>query len=269
MTDKLPDSLPLTFLDAAPADGGAAGDAVPLLVLHGLFGSARNWLQYTRLWGQKRPTYALDLRNHGASPWADTMSYREMAGDVARFLDDRGIDRAVVLGHSMGGKAAMTLALTRPERVERLIVVDIAPVAYTHTFAPYVAAMKAADLSGVTRRSQADGMLADGVPNPILRAFLMQNLEQAETGMRWRVNLDAIAACMGDLIGFPDDLGNARYGGPTLFIGGATSDYITAAYEGEIHRRFTDAAVEMIPGAGHWVHAEKPDPFRALVDRLL
>lgn len=259
------DSLPLTCLDAAP--DGKSGDA-PLLVLHGLFGSARNWLQYTRLWGRKRHTYALDLRNHGASPWADTMSYREMAGDVARFLDDRGIDRAVVLGHSMGGKTAMTLALTRPERVARLIVVDIAPVAYTHTFAPYVAAMKAADLTGVTRRSQVDGMLADAVPNPTLRAFLMQNLEQAETGMRWRVNLDAVAACMGDLIGFPD-LGEARYGGPTLFIGGAASDYITAAHEGEIHRRFTDAAVEMVPGAGHWVHAEKPEPFTALVDRLL
>jgi len=210
--------LPLTYLEAGEANGGT-----PLLVIHGLFGSARNWQTLAKRFAEQRHVYALDLRNHGGSPWADSMSYPEMADDVLRFLDDRGFPRAAVVGHSMGGKTAMTLALKHPDRVERLVVADIAPVAYTHTHAPFVAAMKRANLEGCTRRSEVEAQLADAVPEAPLRSFLLQNLVMEQGKFHWRINLDAIGSSMADLIGFPD-LGEARYTGPTLFIGGTRSD---------------------------------------------
>ncbi len=257
------EALPLTYLEAGEALGGA-----PLLVLHGLFGSARNWATLAKRFGERRRTYALDLRNHGGAPWADSMTYPEMAADILRFLDDRGFARAAVVGHSMGGKAAMTLALLHPDRVERLAVVDIAPVQYAHTHAPYVAAMKAADLDRCARRGEVEQQLTAAAPEPGLRSFLLQNLVQENGRFRWRVNLDAIAANMDALIGFPD-LGERRYAGPALFIGGAKSDYVTPARIPAITRRFPAATVEMVADAGHWVHAEKPDVFAGLVEAFI
>lgn len=259
----MPQGLPLSFLEAGDTIGGT-----PLLVLHGLFGSARNWQAIARRLGEQRHVYALDLRNHGGAPWAPGMSYPEMAADVLRFLDDRGFSRAAVLGHSMGGKTAMALALAHPDRVERLIVADIAPVTYTHTHAPFVAAMKAARLDGLTRRGEVEAQLVDAVPEAPLRSFLLQNLVLEQGAFRWRINLDAIGANMDHLIGFPD-LDGATYGGPALFIGGTASDYITAASEPAIHRHFPKARVAMIPGAGHWVHAERPEEFTGLVEGFL
>lgn len=256
-------ALPLTYLEAGESIGGT-----PLLVLHGLFGSARNWQSIARRFGEQRHVFALDLRNHGGAPWAGTMSYPEMADDVLRFLDDRGYARAAVLGHSMGGKAAMTLALQHPQRVERLIVADIAPVAYTHTHGPYVAAMQRADLAGCARRSDVEAQLMDAVPEASLRAFLLQNLVMENGAFRWRINLDAIAAGMDALIGFPD-LGDQRYEGPALFIGGTASDYITPEREPAIRRHFPAANVQMVPGAGHWIHAERPEEFAAMVEAFL
>ncbi|WP_448202882.1 alpha/beta fold hydrolase [Azospirillum sp. sgz302134] len=252
--------LPLTYLEAGEANGGT-----PLLVLHGLFGSARNWQSLARRFAETRRVYALDLRNHGGAPWADSMTYPEMAEDVLRFLDDRGFARATVVGHSMGGKAAMTLALNHPDRVERLVVADIAPVAYTHTHAPFVAAMKRADLDGCTRRSEVEAQLVEAVPEPPLRSFLLQNLVLEQGKFHWRINLDAIGASMANLIGFPD-LGDKQYSGPTLFIGGTRSDYITPDHEPAIRRHFPSARIEMLVGAGHWLHAERPDEFAALVE---
>ncbi|MGQ9366055.1 alpha/beta fold hydrolase [Azospirillum sp. A39] len=259
----MPQGLPLTYLEAGESVGGT-----PLLVLHGLFGSARNWQSIARQLGERHHVYALDLRNHGGSPWSDVMDYPAMAADLLRFLDDRGFARAAVVGHSMGGKAAMTLALQHPQRVERLVVVDIAPVAYTHTHAPYVAAMKAADLQGCSRRSEVDAQLADAVPDPALRAFLMQNLVQEHGRFRWRLNLDALAAGMTELIGFPD-LGAARYDGPTLFVGGSRSDYITPDTAPAIAAAFPAARTAMLPDAGHWLHAERPEAFTAILEGFL
>ena len=256
-------SLPLTYLEAGEANGGT-----PLLVLHGLFGSARNWQTLARRFGEWRHVYALDLRNHGGSPWADTMSYPDMADDLLRFLDDRGYARASVLGHSMGGKAAMTLALKHPDRVERLFILDIAPVAYIHTHSPYVAAMKRVDLNGCTRRSEVEAQLTEGVPDPGLRAFLLQNLVMEQGRFEWRINLDAIEANMDALIGFPD-LGDLRYEGPAMFVGGTKSDYITPETHPAIHRHFPKASIEMVVGAGHWLHAERPDEFARIVEGFM
>ncbi len=255
--------LPLTYLEAGEANGGT-----PLLVLHGLFGSARNWQTLAKRFGELRRVYALDLRNHGGAPWASSMSYPDMAEDVLRFLDDRGFARATVVGHSMGGKTAMTLALRHPERVERLVVADIAPVAYTHTHAPYVAAMKRAKLEGFTRRSDIEAQLADSVPQASLRAFLLQNLVLEQGRFRWRINLDAIGPAMEELIGFPD-LGDARYTRPSLFIGGTASDYILPEHVPVIRHHFPAAQVEMMEGAGHWLHAERPDAFATMVEAFV
>ncbi len=255
--------LPLTYLEAGEAVGGT-----PLLVLHGLFGSARNWQTLAKRFAEKRRVYALDLRNHGGAPWSDRMTYPDMAEDVLRFLDDRGFARAAVVGHSMGGKVAMTLALNHPDRVERLVVADIAPVAYTHTHAPFVAAMKRADLDGCTRRSEVEAQLAEAIPEAPLRSFLLQNLVLEQGKFHWRINLDAIGASMEDLIGFPD-LGDKRYTGPTRFIGGSRSDYITPEYFDIITRYFPAAQIEMIGDAGHWVHAERPDEFASMVEAFV
>lgn len=255
--------LPLTYLEAGEANGGT-----PLLVIHGLFGSARNWQTLAKRFAEQRHVYALDLRNHGGSPWADSMSYPEMADDVLRFLDDRGFARAAVVGHSMGGKTAMTLALKHPDRVERLLVADIAPVTYTHTHAPFVAAMKRADLAGRTRRSEVDSQLAEAVPEAPLRSFLLQNLVLEQGTFHWRINLDAIGSCMDSLIGFPD-LGDARYNGPTLFVGGGRSDYILPEYTAPIRHHFPNARIEMIEGTGHWLHAERPEDFAKIVEAFV
>lgn len=257
------EALALAYLEAGETVGGE-----PLIVMHGLFGSARNWNMLVKRFAERRHVFALDLRNHGGSPWDADMSYPAMAADVARFIEDRGWTRAALLGHSMGGKVAMTLALTRPDLVSRLVVADIAPVQYAHTHAPYVAAMQAAKLDGVSRRGEVEAQLADAVPVASLRAFLMQNLVLEHGKFSWRVNLDAVGAGMADLIGFPD-LGAATFDKPTLFVGGTASDYVTADYEPVIKARFSASRIEMMEGAGHWLHAERPDAFADLVEDFL
>ena len=170
-----------------------------------------------------------------------------------------------VLGHSMGGKAAMMLALTRPELVHGLIVADIAPVAYGHSQIQYIHAMRAADLSAVEKRSDADAQLARSVDDPALRAFLLQSLDVK--GRRWRLNLDVLEAAMPDILGWPDVQG--RFDGPTLFLSGAESHYVLPEYRPAIRALFPKARFARIPGAGHWLHAEKPREFEAAVRAYL
>lgn len=256
-------ALALSYLEAGDVNGGE-----PLIVMHGLFGSARNWQMLVKRFAGRRHVFALDMRNHGGSPWSDEMDYPAMAADVAKFIEDRGWSRAALLGHSMGGKAAMTLALTRPELVSRLIVTDIAPVRYTHTHAPYIVAMQAANLAGASRRHEVDAQLTHAVPVATLRAFLMQNLVMEGGKFAWRINLDAIGGAMDALIGFPD-LGAAQYPGPALFIGGGASDYITEAQRPAIYAHFPAARIDIMESAGHWVHAEWPDAFAERVEAFI
>jgi len=249
-------SLDLHFL--------ASGKGPPLVILHGVFGSANNWKRIAADLAGEHRVLAVDLRNHGESPWADSMSYPEMAEDVAALIDREVGGRAVVIGHSMGGKAAMWLALSAPERVARLVVVDIAPVAYREHLSAYVAAMQAIDPAGISRRSEADARLREAVPDAGIRAFLLQNLRLDSGGARWRLNLDALATEMGTISGFPDP-GERVYDGPTLFVKGAKSDYIRDAHRAVIARHFPNARARVVPDAGHWVHVEAPEAFlRAL-----
>ncbi|WP_108258558.1 alpha/beta fold hydrolase [Mangrovicoccus ximenensis] len=237
---------------------GTVETGTPLLIVHGLFGSARNWGVIAKRLSDTRPVYAVDQRNHGDSPWTDRHSYPGMADDIAEAIGTIG-GRADVLGHSMGGKAAMVLALTRPELVHRLIVADIAPVGYRHSQMQYVEAMRSVDLSAVETRSDADQQLRASVPELQIRAFLLQSLDVKEK--RWKLNLDVLAAEMDKVIGFPQI--EASFGGPALFLSGGASDYVTQEYRPEIKAKFPKARFVKIPGAGHWLHAEKPREFEA------
>lgn len=246
-----------------------AGDGPPLVILHGLFGNARNWDGIAKRLANDWRVLAFDLRNHGDSPWDDDSGYPAMAGDVVAALDRRGIERPLVVGHSMGGKAAMALALEHPDRVGALVVVDIAPADYAPSFLPYVQAMQAIDLDDLTRRSQADRTLAPIVPEAGVRGFLLQNLVQRGDRFVWRVNLAALASGMAEIVSFPSDLLARVYDQPTLFLTGGNSDYVGPAHDGRIRSLFPTARIDALPGAGHWVHAEQPELFTAKLERFL
>jgi len=256
----------LTTLDLAYDEFGATGP--PVLILPGLLGSARNWTSIAKQLADTHGVFALDLRNHGRSPWAESMSFDEMADDVAAFIERHDLSPATVIGHSLGGKVAMRLALTRPDLVERLVVVDVAPVAYEHSFAPYIDALRQVDLSEVSRRADAERELAAAIPDPGVRSFLLQNLIKTADGFAWRVNLDGLRANMADLMGFPADP-KAQYAGPTLFLSGGRSDYVEPGHRPLIERLFPQAEHAVIEDAGHWVHAERPTEFLAQLRQFL
>ena len=192
-----------------------------------------------------------------------------MASDVTALIEGRGLGAVALIGHSLGGKVAMRLALTRPELIRRLLVVDVAPVPYANTFGPIVEAMRRVDLAAVQRRADADLQLQAAVPDAVLRNFLLQNLVKTDAGFVWRVNLEALAANMEELLGFPAPAPAAAYPGPTLFIAGGRSRYIQPEHGPLIERLFPDAEHVVIADAGHWPHAERPAEFLAHVRRLL
>lgn len=245
---------------------GDAGRA--LIVMHGLFGSARNWGGIARKLAEKHKVFALDLRNHGASSWTGSMTYEEMADDVSGFIEAHGIEEPVVIGHSMGGKVAMQLALREPDLAKALVVVDIAPVSYGHDMLDYVAAMQMLDLASKERRAEIEEELAGKVADPGITAFLMTNLERANGGFQWRINLTAISAGMSGILSFNAPEGST-YRGPTLFIAGGNSAYIRDSHKPRIMELFPKARTVTIKDAAHWVHADRPDAFVKTVDAFL
>jgi esterase len=245
------------------------GAGPPVAILHGLFGSGRNWHSIALQLARQHRVLAFDLRNHGRSPWADGMRYEEMVEDLRVSLRARGIERLALLGHSMGGKVAMAMALLHPYEIDRLAVVDIAPVSNPPTLLAYVRAMRTVELRGVTRRGEVDAQLVGAVPDAAERAFLLQNLELGDKEVRWRLNLDAIEHDFSQISGFPELPAGSRYQGPTLFIAGARSNYILAGHESTIRRLFPLARISRIEGAGHWVHAEQPQAFLQVVGPFL
>lgn len=237
----------------------------PLLIVHGLYGSARNWGVIAKRLSDERKVVTVDLRNHGESPWYPTHSYPDLAGDLEEVIGTLG-GRVDVVGHSMGGKTAMTLALRRPDLVNRLVVADIAPVAYGHSQVQYIHAMRKVDLNRIERRSEAaEALVAAGVEDATLQSFFTQSLDLKEK--RWRLNLDVLEAEMPKILGFPEVEG--RFDGPTLFLSGANSDYVSAEHRPKIRALFPKARFARITGAGHWLHAEKPREFEASVRAFL
>ncbi len=241
------------------------GDGPPLVVLHGLFGSSKNWQSHARRFGRHFATHCVDLRNHGESFHDDEMNYPAMCADVVALLDHLGLESCHLLGHSMGGKVAMLLALQHPARVDRLVVADIAPVAYSHHYDDLIDPIMALRLDSIESRVQADHRLRPNIPEDPLRAFLMQNLARSETGWRWRVNWPVIQREMDEMTGY--DMPTLwRVDVPTLFLRGARSDYIGELELEVIAQHFTDFELATLDDAGHWLHAEQPDAF---VERVL
>ncbi|WP_439595693.1 alpha/beta fold hydrolase [Falsiroseomonas sp.] len=245
-----------------------AGQGPAVVLLHGLLGAGQNFGAIQRqLAAEGFRVLALDLRNHGTSPHAAGMAYADMAADVAETLQAEGAWPASVIGHSMGGKVAMALALTRPEGVARLLVADIAPVAYpAPLFNAYIAAMRGLELRPGLARREADAALAPAVPAAPLRAFLLQNLDFARNPPAWRIGLEEIAAGMPEIGGWPDLPG--RYEGQVLVLAGDRSDYIRPEHAPLFQRLFPAATHASIP-AGHWLHAENPQAFLATVRGFL
>lgn len=234
---------------------GQPGPQPPVLVAHGLFGQARNLGVISRALSETRQVLAVDMRNHGESPWDDRHDYDALAEDLAEVIAAHG-GRADVVGHSMGGKAAMRLALTRGDMVRRLAVLDIAPIAYGHTQDGIIEALEATDVASATSRSGADTLLAEQLDDHSVRAFLLQSLDLKASPPRWKMNLAALRANMDNLTGWPE--GGTPFGGPALFLRGGDSDYVTAQGEAAIREIFPQAVIEAVPGTGHWLHAEKP-----------
>lgn len=257
-------------LDLACAEFGAGA---PVVILHGLYGAKRNWGSIAARLAARRRVLTVDLRNHGESPWDARHDYPALAADVARLIETRLGGPADVLGHSMGGKAAMVLALSRPELVSRLVVVDIAPAPSPGTAAVAPAVLRAVPLAGLARRTEVEEALAAAIPDPAVRAFLAANVRAGPGpgcgGLAWTINLEALDRHFADILSFPEIAGGVAFTKPALFIAGGSSDYLRPEHRPAIDRLFPNAVVETIPGAGHWVHAEAPAAFLAVLERFL
>lgn len=257
----------LHCIDTAGTDSPKE-ETLPLVVLHGLFGSADNWRSHLKQWQTRRRVIAVDLRNHGRSPHAEGMSYEAMAADVVALLDEFGIERFDLLGHSMGGKVAMTLARQHPERVAHLVVADVAPVAYRHGHDEIFAAMRRVEAAEPTSRRDADVLMREEIESPATRQFLATNLVRDDDGiMRWRVGLDEISDGYEAIIAPPG--GDSPFEGPALLIRGGDSHYVQDRYRDAIEAVMPHVRIETLEGAGHWLHAEQPEAFRAAVNRFL
>jgi pimeloyl-ACP methyl ester carboxylesterase len=262
------------------------GESGPRVVfVHGLFGQGKNWTTIAKgLAGNHRVTL-VDLPNHGHSPWTDRVDYLDMAELLAAELEHLG-EPVTLVGHSMGGKVAMQLALRRPELLRALVVVDVAPVTYpphggrtddpdeeASPFAAFIQAMRAMDLSRITSRDDADAALRTAVRSRMVRSFLLQSLVRegrgADGGWRWRLNLEMLERDLGELRGFPDPPPGASFDGPVLWIAGANSTYVLPEDRPHMDALFPTTRLVRIKNAGHWVHSEQPEVFLETVRRFL
>jgi pimeloyl-ACP methyl ester carboxylesterase len=262
---------------------GEAGPRVAFV--HGLFGQGKNWTTIAKGLADRHRVTLLDLPNHGHSPWTDRVDYVDMARLVGEELASFG-EPVTLVGHSMGGKVAMTLALRRPELLRALVVVDIAPVEYPVSgartddpdeelspFAAYIAAMKAVNLDQLERRDEADAALQAAVPSRMVRSFLLQSLVREGLGAdgtwRWRLNLDLLERDLERLRGFPDPPPGATYDGPVLWIAGANSHYVLDSDRARMEEFFPHTRLVRVKNAGHWVHSEQPEVFLGALRRFL
>ncbi len=246
------------------------GEGPPLVILHGLFGWARNWQNVARQLASRYRVITVDARNHGRSTHTAGMDYTLMAADVAALLEKLDLHEVTLLGHSMGGKTAMTLALNDCARLARVVVVDISPVPSEDQHTPMIDAMLTLPPSSLRRRSEVDALLRAAVPEDDIRLFLLQSLLPAENGGSWRFNLAALKSGMPDLIGPLPVAPAARYAGPFRIIRGENSPRVNAEALPLIRHHFPAASLHTVGNAGHWPHAEAPADFmRALNDCLL
>ena len=243
------------------------GSGAPVVFLHGLFGAGRNFGVFHRALSGRFRVVALDMRNHGASPHAPDMRYATLAQDVLDTLASLGALPAAVIGHSMGGKAAMMAAIARPDAIGRLLVADIAPVAYRHDNSSIAAAMRAIPLTSALTRAQAADALIGVAPDPNIRAFLVQNLNFGPTPA-WRIGLEEISAAIPDLEGWETPAGRS-YAGAGWFVTGANSHYVLPEHRPIIRGLFPAAKFVAVKNAGHWLHADNRAGFASVLDAFL
>jgi esterase len=241
-------------------------DGAPLIILHGFFASSRNWKFIAEKLAVSHRVFAVDLRNHGASPHHPLMDYPLMAEDIRRFMARRGLTKTSLLGHSMGGKIAMWLALTEPELIDKLIIADIAPMAYSHRFDATLSALKTLPLAEISNRKQAEESLAHAIPELSYRQFLLQNLVLHEGHYHWRIDLDIFSRAAPYIVGFPDTLSLAPYPGDALFMAGSESNFVKAETVAPL---FPKARLITLAGAGHWLHVQQPESFLQAVRDFL
>lgn len=237
----------------------ACPDKQTLLILHGLFGSKRNWQQIARQLSEQFEVFTLDLRNHGESGHSDSMNYQNMTDDIFQLIKDQSLKEVSIIGHSMGGKVAMQTALQYPNLIKRLVIIDIAPVQYQHGFEDLITSLKALPMDQVSSRQDADKLLQTSIQSESLRQFLLQNLHKVDADFSWRINLEAIESCLDDLMDFPDNQKNTQFQNPVLFFKGEKSDYIKYKDERKIFKIFPRALFITVANTGHWLHAENPD----------
>lgn len=243
------------------------GAGEPLLILHGLFGTYENWGSQIKGLAEHFQVIAIDLRNHGRSPHADEFTYPAMAADVLELMDNLGLESAHILGHSMGGKVAMQIALNAPQRLSKLVVVDIAPVTYQPHHDSVFQGLFSITLNGLKSRGEADKQLAEHVEEASVRAFLLKNLYRTEEKQfAWRMNLPVIHSQYSNISQAPT---GKPFSGETLFIKGANSDYLIPAYRDQVVGLFPSASYKVIEGAGHWPHAEKAEMFSRVLLKFL
>lgn len=258
----------MALRDLYTLDYGTNGPRV--LFCHGLFGQGRNWNNIARGLSDDYRVTAVDLPNHGRSAWTERVDYAEMADQVAELVTTD--DPVALVGHSMGGKVAMALALRHPNLVERLCVVDIAPVDYNSRgeFGRYIEAMQNMDLGAIGTREDADAAMAEVASDPGVRAFLLQNLRREGTGWRWQANLNVLGRDLGALTGWPEPLARAKaYEGNVLWMAGETSNYISDDMVNQMRQLFPKVQKIAIKGAGHWVHSDQPEVFMSVLRAFL
>lgn len=248
------------------------GGSGPLVAFcHGLFGQGRNWTTVAKSIAEDHRVLLVDMPHHGRSSWPDHFDYVDVADRVAELFSAE--DPVALVGHSMGGKAAMVLALRHPDLVERLCVVDVAPVGYESgsEFTGYIEAMQAVDLASLESRRDADALLATSVPSPTVRSFLLQNLRRGDEGWSWQPNLEVLSRDIAALGGWPEEAlaGVAPYPGPTLWISGERSGYVRDEYAAAMDRWFPRNRRVTVKDAGHWVHSERPEVFVEVLRRFL
>lgn len=243
------------------------GEGIPLVIVHGLLGSADNWRSHIKYFSQRHRVIALDLRNHGRSPHVEGMSYDDMAADVEAVLDACQVEQAHLLGHSMGGKVVMSVARRRPERVASLMVADIAPVAYGHHHDSVFAALRRVEAGQPDDRRVADELMAEYVHDKPTRMFLATNLKRDEGGvLRLRVGMDEIERGYPDIMQVPAGEGAVHL--PTVVIRGSRSDYVSEAHMPAVREVLPEARIVTLE-AGHWLHTERAEEFQGVVEEFL
>jgi esterase len=246
-------------------------NGAPVLVLHGLFGSLSNWGWHCKQLAQQYAVYGVDLRNHGDSPHSDQLDYQVMAEDVRQLIVRLGLESCCIVGHSMGGKVAMQLALSFPDLIEKLVIVDIAPVSYSEDADGHMnvlAAMDAVKLGEIKSRTQAEVTIEDYIPQEVTRKFLLTNLVRNKEGsFEWRLDKDSIRKNYANLRA--ELIATMSFLKPVLFIKGSLSPYIKPEHEAQIKELFPAASVKLLMDAGHWLHAEKPQALQKILLKFL